>query len=133
MNLRDVITSSGNINASFPDFIREKTGLTKLLGVRYNTDSDEFLLGVSPEFKQKLSKQQLVSEVNKIYDPLGLSLPVLLKAKLLMREVVTQKVPWNEPLDKKYVSRWNEICAEIRRTAIKIPHNIATANHLHKD
>lgn len=42
MNLRDVITSSGNINASFPDFIREKTGLTKLLGVRYNTDSDEF-------------------------------------------------------------------------------------------
>lgn len=63
------------------DPIRGKTGFTKLLGVRYNTDSDEFLLEISSEPKQKLTKQELVSEVHKIYDPLGLSLPVLLKAK----------------------------------------------------
>ncbi|VDO78147.1 unnamed protein product [Heligmosomoides polygyrus] len=48
-----------------------------------------------------------------------------------MREDVTQKLSWNKPLDKEYVSRWNEICAETRGTALKIPRNIATANHLH--
>ncbi|VDP62064.1 unnamed protein product [Heligmosomoides polygyrus] len=48
-----------------------------------------------------------------------------------MREVVTQKLSWNKPLDKEYVSRWKEICAEIRGTAIKIPRNIAAENRLH--
>ncbi|KAK6018733.1 hypothetical protein OSTOST_15656, partial [Ostertagia ostertagi] len=86
MNLRDFTSNSEYVNKHIPDVVKGKTGNTKLLGVAYNTESDELLLDVRLSQKQQMTKRELVSAVHKIYDPLGLALPLTLKAKLLMRE-----------------------------------------------
>ncbi|KAK6013267.1 Pao retrotransposon peptidase [Ostertagia ostertagi] len=129
MNLRDFTSNSEYVNKHIPDVVKGKTGNTKLLGVAYNTESDELLLDVRLSQKQQMTKRELVSAVHKIYDPLGLALPLTLKAKLLMREVVMLKIAWGKPLSTEYINRWNEICTEISGTSIRVPRNIGLTLH----
>uniref|UniRef100_A0A7I4Z4F9 Reverse transcriptase domain-containing protein n=1 Tax=Haemonchus contortus TaxID=6289 RepID=A0A7I4Z4F9_HAECO len=128
MNLRDFISSSTEVNTMIPESIKGKAGFTKLLGVSYNTDNDRISLHIKTSPRERMTKREPVSEVHKIYDPLGLALPLSLNAKLLMREVVLMKSPWNSILPQHYVDKWNEIDTKINDTIISLPRNIGKGN-----
>ncbi|XGW27542.1 hypothetical protein V3C99_007836 [Haemonchus contortus] len=128
MNLRDFISSSTEVNTMIPESIKGKAGFTKLLGVSYNTDNDRISLHIKTSPRERMTKRELVSEVHKIYDPLGLALPLSLNAKLLMREIVLMKSPWNSILPQHYVDKWNEIHTKINDTIISLPRNIGKGN-----
>lgn len=53
-----------------------------------------------------ITKRQLLSQIRKIFDPLGLLGPIVLKAKLYMREVWLDGCGWDEPLPVELTSRW---------------------------
>lgn len=58
----------------------------------------------------------ILRQVALIYDPLGFLLPVILKAKLLMRTLVMKEegtdkgklIDWDEPLDEENVKAWHD-------------------------
>ena len=63
-----------------------------------------------------MSKRQILSQINSIYDPLGLLSPFTAKAKTLMRKIwaTTPKVEWDDPIPVNLQKQWckisNEIC-----------------------
>ncbi|KHJ99254.1 integrase core domain protein [Oesophagostomum dentatum] len=121
MNLRDFVASSTNVNVYIPDNIRGKIGDTKILGVQYSTHTDKIKLRIILPRKERITKRELVSSIHKAYDPLGLALPLLLEAKLLMRDVVLLNIGWNRDIPFEYLTTWNNICSEITGTCVEIP------------
>ena len=53
-----------------------------------------------------LSKRIVLSQLNGIYDPLGLLVPFTIKGKLLMRNLWAKHLDWDTPLSGEERSKW---------------------------
>ena len=111
------------INVSFDKLPTEKT-----LDLLWNCDSDAF------NFKIKIntlvnSKRGLLRELSSIFDPLGMLAPVILKARLILREIWIHeaRISWDEPLPVEYISKWNKWSSSIPNiTSLSIPRCLKT-------
>lgn len=48
----------------------------------------------------------VASDIAKLYDPLGLISPILIKAKIILQELWLLKAGWDEPLPIEFQERW---------------------------
>ena len=108
------------------------TATEKVLGVIWDPTTDNFhykvKLSLSPKKKttrthkdatpanvqptysvpEVLTKRMILSQVNSIYDPLGLAGPYTVRAKILMRKLWTYetKLDWDDPIPEEYRREW---------------------------
>ncbi|XP_039304380.1 uncharacterized protein LOC120357605 [Solenopsis invicta] len=69
----------------------------KTLGIAWSTDGDKLHYSInSIKVTEKITKRNILLEIAKIYDPLGLLGPVILYAKKLMQDVWRCKLHWDE-------------------------------------
>ena len=94
-----------------PTFAKQQLGSTftpgkgKLLGVPW--DKSEDILGVTfSNSPAKLTKQGILANLAKVYDPLGLVSPVMLDGKRIYRETCNQKITWDAPLAEVITRQW---------------------------
>ena len=59
-------------------------------------------------------RRGMLSTVSSVYDPLGIVSPVVLKGKLMLRELVQQKADWDDPVPEEMRSRWEKLRAELK-------------------
>ncbi|KAL0101901.1 hypothetical protein PUN28_018453 [Cardiocondyla obscurior] len=59
----------------------------KVLGLIWNSETDLFSFSVKAPLTQNYTKRLIASDIAKLYDPLGLSAPVLITAKILLQEL----------------------------------------------
>lgn len=64
----------------------------KTLGVHWNPKTDTFKFKVTLEPKFKLTKRDIISDIAKLFDPLGWISPIIIKAKLLVQEIWQKKM-----------------------------------------
>ena len=117
------------INESTPDASPHNTTIglgkactesevSKLLGITWNSQSDEFLFGFSEliEYAQELTvtKQSLLKVTARIFDPLGLISPFVVKLKILFQTLCAESVAWDEPLQGGALDQWNCFMSEAR-------------------
>ena len=117
------------INESTPDALPHNTTIglgkactesevSKLLGITWNSQSDEFLFGFSEliEYAQELSitKRSLLKVTARIFDPLGLISPFVVKLKILFQTLCAESVAWDEPLQGSALDQWNCFMSEAR-------------------
>ncbi|KAK6762831.1 hypothetical protein RB195_023510 [Necator americanus] len=126
MNLREFSSNSAEVNAGIPQQARCMAKPNKLLGVKYDTITDRLSLTIPFLPKRHMTKRELVNEVHKLYDPLGLVAPLSLRARMLMRDAVMLKAGWNKPLDPEFLHEWNELCLDISGTVVTIPRSIGS-------
>ena len=85
----------------------------KMLGYHYFPQKDKFILA---EFQLSNAnvptKRTVLSDIAKIFDPLGISLPVVVKAKLLLCKLWQAKLDWDEPLGE-FSAEWLKIQLEL--------------------
>lgn len=77
------------------------------------------------------TKRQLLSSISKLFDPLGLLSPILIRAKMTMQDTWATKLGWDDPLTDEIKSNWNnyvhdvgnlnEIIIQRRVTSIEKP------------
>jgi len=87
----------------------------KLLGYKYVPEKDVMMIN-NPKIDKESSlvtKRKILSEISCIFDPLGLGLPVTVKAKLLLREVWASKVEWDVPISPKLAEEWVKVRSEL--------------------
>ena len=96
---------------------------SSLLGLTWNKQEDEISV-VIPKMETSVTKRELLRNLARIYDPLGLVSPVTLKGKHIYREACKQKVPWDvkisEPLSGEY-QQWVKELPE----QVTVPRSIA--------
>jgi len=89
------------------------------LGLLWDTSND--ILSLIPKELQSLetnepTKQTVLQDLSKIFDPLGALTPVTISAKVFMQQLWQQKLHWNEPLSSTLTAEWHCIAANLTKT-----------------
>lgn len=109
-----------------------KSDNEKILELKWNPKEDEFLFKVKVKFSPKVrgvrsgpncssgdiclnfpvivTRRMILSQVASFYDPLGLIAPVVLRAKVLMRFMISK---CDEPLNADIVNEWKDFFTEL--------------------
>ena len=111
-----------------------KTAHEKVLGVVWNPITDNFYfkvkLNLTPKSKKGhpkqnqgtatntskiLTKRIILSQVNSVYDPLGLASPLTVRAKILMRRfwIHNPKLGWDDPIPEEDQQKWTNFSQDL--------------------
>lgn len=88
----------------------------KALGVHWHPGADTFSYRVKVcdvETKAK-TKRQMLSEICKLFDPLGLLAPVIITAKVLMQQLWLTGCSWDDDLPETVRNKWHEFKQELK-------------------
>ena len=96
---------------------------TKLLGLSWNYHHDNFQFrSQPPHTSSKLTKRIILSETAQLYDPLGFLSPFIVRAKVLIQELWSEKLGWDEPVSDHIHNKWNSFRDELSNVSqITIP------------
>lgn len=78
------------------------------LGLQWDTSADVFVFKVrlAPSVAA-LSKRMLLSEIARLFDPLGWLSPVLIFAKIMMQNLWLSGIDWDSPVNEDHSNAWN--------------------------
>ena len=98
----------------------------KVLGIAWNRKSDTLSLKVKSDLmklideeehfpeKVTLTKRKLLSEVAKIYDPIGFAAAFIIRAKIGMQELWQTRVDWDTEVPTAVQGKWIELFKEMK-------------------
>ena len=104
------------------------SGEQKILGVRWNVNTDQFVVSLNEIARLARSleptKQNIVSLVGKFYDPLGILAPVVVRFKMFLQTMCEAKLEWDQQLPINLLSKWQKLSAGLLEAQmISIPWN----------
>lgn len=74
------------------------------------------------EKNDAVSKRAILSEMSKLFDPLGLLGPAIVLAKLVLQDIWYAGIHWNETVSPDIVSRWTKFKSQLTYlNQLKIP------------
>ena len=106
--------------------IEEQT--EKILGVKWSQSEDQLCFEVKVNFTtkrkhtsrsrsytvpnqdpQQLTKRIILSQINSVYDPLGLAGPFTVRAKIILRRLwgTEPKLDWDDPIPEENQQNWS--------------------------
>ena len=102
----------------------EETILVKktALGIQWTTNDE---IGLSPRVDKCIkSKRTLMSAIASIYDPLGLSAPLILQGRLMLQDCCRLNVDWDEKLPTEIVDRIEDWIMTLEKSDLFVNRNI---------
>lgn len=116
MELRKWSSNSSELMTHISDHLHEPNGSLNLdssstigtLGMQWNPRTDRFNYQVTIEPRTVHTKRSVLSDISKMFDPLGLVAPVIITAKILMQRVWTFDTEWDDPLPSPILEQWLE-------------------------
>lgn len=104
--------SRNQVKQDIFDFKQKES--TKTLGLRWNPTEDKFIFQFSlNSSNSKTTKRTLLSDISKLFDPLGWLSPITTKLKLLFQRVWLLSLQWDDELPKEIIAEWHEIKADL--------------------
>ncbi|XP_055678141.1 uncharacterized protein LOC129786910 [Lutzomyia longipalpis] len=95
----------------------------KALGVRWKPYTDVYTFTVTPT-GDVVTKRTILSEISRIFDPLGFLAPVVVTAKILMQSLWPLKTDWDADLSQEdeIYNKWNSYKQSLQEvTQISVP------------
>lgn len=81
--------------------------VSKTLGVAWNSLTDSFIFTVNPiDPLSKITKRTILSNIARIFDPIGLLGPIVLAAKIIIQECWKAKIHWDETVPPQLHLQW---------------------------
>lgn len=92
----------------------DKEQTLKTLGICWNARNDTIRYTAKPIIiEATVTKRKILSEIAKIFDPLGLLGPMILYAKRLMQKLWLLKLDWDESVTASIHTEWTTHCEEL--------------------
>ena len=106
--------------------IQETGGKTKVLGIVWDNEKDELQFDLTKMIGNfqgnKPTKRGILSTLAMLFDPLGLTSPLGVTAKILFQELCQEKLDWDTPIPDSKIARWQEWLEELNQVKyIKVP------------
>ncbi|GBN61752.1 hypothetical protein AVEN_228269-1, partial [Araneus ventricosus] len=98
--LQDLSTSSYSFDKG------QDAGPVKTLGMLWDPKVDCLTYEVKIKDKDSFSKREVLSEIARLYDPLGLIGPIITKAKIFIQGLWKIKLDWSEQLPPDAMKEW---------------------------
>ncbi|XP_037049650.1 uncharacterized protein LOC119083940 [Bradysia coprophila] len=135
--LRKWLSNSQDVLESIPvedradssDLVEIMEESVKTLGVFWNPKSDCFEFKISSfSSSEQLTKRQLLSEISKLFDPIGWLSPVTIVAKTFMQSLWSLKeIGWDDKIPDEKLKFWESYRSQLKSLErIKIPRWIGT-------
>lgn len=103
---------------------------TKVLGLEWHPNLDIFSFTVHIPDDVVCSKRRILGTIARIWDPLGFLSPLVLTAKLMMRELWLCKIDWDDIPPDSIANRWCKFVAELSQLRdIQVPRHIGIVAH----
>ena len=82
---------------------------SKTLGIEWNVSADQFRLSITKTPSSRtVTKRNLVSDVAKVYDALGLFSPISVKMKIALQRLWELKLDWDDPAPDYVIEVWSQ-------------------------
>ena len=98
--LQSIMTDQGNIAS-------HENSYEKVLGMKYMLEFDSLQVGEFQLDASANTKHAVLSQVSKVFDPLGLYLPVSNKENFLMRVLWAAKLEWDNVIPDETLKKWS--------------------------
>lgn len=100
--------------------------LQRSLGLAWNLKSDMFTFQFVPKVEDfSPTKWDILSYLNRLYDPLGFIAPVILQGRFIFREVINLPIGWDDIVPLNIANRWRTWCNSLHHLSnIQISRNI---------
>lgn len=106
----------------------------KTLGISWQPTNDQFIFNSSNlPVPKTWTKRAVLSEIAKLFDPLGWMAPFVIKAKILLQNIWKEKetLDWDTPLTHELLDQWTPIFEQMsNQIPIKIPRWIGLSNEV---
>lgn len=93
---------------------KTEDNIKKTLGIYWIPHQDSLTYQVKLSPQQRITKRTILSEIAKIFDPLGLLAPIIIKAKLLMQELWLNQISWDEEVSPETADKWGKFQQELQ-------------------
>ncbi|XP_058840343.1 uncharacterized protein LOC131695821 [Topomyia yanbarensis] len=86
----------------------------KALGINWEPEGDFLRFDSHVQHRDEApTKRSILSDIAKLFDPLGLIAPVIVRAKILMQEMWLLSTGWDEPVPENVCHKWNKYHQEL--------------------
>lgn len=92
------------------------TEVIKTLGLNWIPETDDFRYYYEVSDDAKLTRRSVLSEILRLFDPLGLVQPVVVRAKIFMQRLYASTKNWDEPLSPEDCHLWTQFREELKST-----------------
>jgi len=128
-NREEILQHLTTDNKSEELLILDKDEPLKTLGLLWNHKTDHLQYSVKGTDLNRVTKRSVLSEISKIYDPLGLLGPVLIVPKVLMQKLWSLNIGWDESLPQDVYSQWKGCRSSLSQLSeLRIPRCIRKIN-----
>ena len=86
----------------------------KTLGIRWNPNPDQFGFTVKLDKGAPFTKRQILSEVSRLFDPLGWLSPTTIQHKSFVQLLWMDKLSWDQPLSDPIVQQYLRLRAQLK-------------------
>ena len=90
----------------------------KVLGVVWNSNTDTFSFAVKSDLLDcqepiQLSKRKVLSQIARIYDPIGFASAFMISAKIALQALWKRGISWDEELPPELSQKWKRLFQEM--------------------
>ncbi|KAK6016802.1 Pao retrotransposon peptidase, partial [Ostertagia ostertagi] len=96
----------------------------KILGVPWNASTDALVVKSQLPHFELLTKRNILRAVHSTFDPLGLLVPLLLRARIFLQNLWLKKYEWDQPIAESDVEQWNNIVKNTENFEKVIPRKL---------
>jgi hypothetical protein len=123
MNLREYGTNSAKAVAIIPEADRIKGTVVKVLGIPWDTVTDVLRVkGPSDPMAEPVTRKSVLSYLFKVFDPLGLVIPVTVQGKVILQAITKQYKSWNAEVSGDHKKQWMTVADDLHRLeSISVP------------
>ena len=103
---------------------------TKTLGVTWEAARDVFLFQTKqPDMSVNPTKRNVLSAIAALYDPLQFLAPFVIRAKIIMQEIWTAGLDWDDVLPSNLSTKWENWVSELQSlSCVAIPRCLRLPN-----
>lgn len=120
-------------NSEDRNFNIKLDAIMKILGLTWDRREDEFRYSVEvSELGEPVTKRKILSEVARLFDPLGWLSPCIILAKILIQKLWLKGLEWDEPIPADIYKQWVTYRNELPRLKeFRIPRWMGTTKNCH--
>ena len=122
--LRKWASNCPNVLKHIDSVIEENTLLklnndnsVKTLGIYWEPANDTMRYKIDVSYTKRFTKRHILSQISKIFDPLGMLGPIITTAKLIMQELWTQKINWDDEVPLNTKAKWINFITDLNLRA----------------
>ncbi|KAJ0178490.1 hypothetical protein K1T71_006313 [Dendrolimus kikuchii] len=96
-----------NMQSSNQSLVFKENDMVKVLGICWNKNSDNFeYMHQIPNTVTPVTKRKVLSEIARLYDPLGWIAPVIVTAKTYMQKLWKSGLSWDDEITSDLLKEW---------------------------